>query len=112
MIFYDDGTSLDSFKSSNRMVIPAVRTTIMTGQPQIYILPGELDLLASYNVAMKMLARSLIMKLRQIEAEGKCFAALAEHHDYAKFKIPKHLFHTILLGLTNIQVNIVFVFVC
>nr|TKW00847.1 hypothetical protein SEVIR_8G139300v2 [Setaria viridis] len=155
----------------------------MPGQPHVPMLPGERDPLASYDVATeisKTFARSLILELRQIEAEGKCLAALGEHHvrvapngkvklrgvqilsnllpaarlaylqqnyhsastiidglfgqrippdiqhltylmrtdfavrdmfpihaslelhDYVKFKIPKHLFHTILLGLQNV----------
>uniref|UniRef100_K3ZMB7 Uncharacterized protein n=1 Tax=Setaria italica TaxID=4555 RepID=K3ZMB7_SETIT len=58
VVFDDDGTSLDSFRSSHLMVIRADVATEIS----------------------KTFARSLILELRQIEAEGKCLAALGEHH--------------------------------
>ena len=81
-VFNDDGTSLDSFKSTNVMVIEARSITVFSGT-QLSMLPGEIDPTATYNVATeisKKVARSLIVELRKIEAEGKCLAALTENH--------------------------------
>ena len=82
VVFCNDGTSLDLFKSSNDMVIQGRRTTMIGDQPHIPMLQGELDPEASYNIAMeisKKMTHSLIMELRQIEAEGKYLVALVCH---------------------------------
>ena len=64
------------------MVIEARSITVFSGT-QLSMLPGETDPTATYNVATeisKKVARSLIVELRKIEAEGKCLAALTENH--------------------------------
>jgi len=73
-VFYDNGTSLDLFKSTNVMVIEASSITVFSGT-QLSMLPGE-----TATEISKKVARSLIVELRKIEAEGKCLAALTENH--------------------------------